>query len=111
MLACGMSSEGYWPGYTAGSTKRIWMNTASNWPMGSSLAQLNLELQDLPFATAKSQTSSHQTLGVSPKFHVAVLKSEFSSDLAAIKLRVDGASKDSLNKSTTDETMRWTQTR
>lgn len=30
------------------------MNTASNWPMGSTLAQLNLELQSTPFPIAKS---------------------------------------------------------
>jgi len=32
------------------------MNTASNWPMGSTLAQLNLELQSIPFAIGKSNT-------------------------------------------------------
>jgi len=87
------------------------MNTASNWPMGSSLAQLNLELQDLPFAIAKSQTTSNQMLSVSPKSSTTPLKSEFSLDLAAMKLRIDGALKDSSIKATTDEPMRWTQTR
>ncbi len=29
------------------------MNTASNWPMGSTLAELNLEIQTAPFATYK----------------------------------------------------------
>ncbi|MCY2973705.1 MAG: hypothetical protein NTW52_03445 [Planctomycetota bacterium] len=29
------------------------MNTASNWPMGSTLAQLNLELQTTPLAVSK----------------------------------------------------------
>ena len=32
------------------------MNTASNWPMGSTLAQLNLELQSTPFPVGKSNT-------------------------------------------------------
>jgi len=85
------------------------MNTASNWPMGSTLAQLNIELQSTPFAIGKSNTDKtipSLTNGVKTALTMnptqnsdSSVKTQPLSQLNATKLRPS------------IEVIKWTQTR
>jgi hypothetical protein len=81
------------------------MNTASNWPMGSTLAQLNLELQTTPFATSK--VSGDKTkVGLTEGVKIVSSQSTFASSVTQPMSQVITSKTGS-----TSDAMKWTQTR
>ncbi len=78
------------------------MNTASNWPMGSTLAQLNLELQTTPFATSKVIGTKTLTEGIK----VGSTQSTIASSIKQPMLQIITS-----NTGPTNDVMKWTQTR
>jgi hypothetical protein len=78
------------------------MNTVSNWPMGSTLAQLNLELHSTPFATSKV-SGGQAALGVTEALKNVSTQSTFASSITQQIITSKTGS--------TSDAMKWTQTR
>lgn len=82
------------------------MNTVSNWPMGSTLAQLNLELHSTPFATSKV-SGGQAALGITEALKNVSTQSTFASSITQPMSPQIITSK----TGSTIDAMKWTQTR
>jgi len=95
------------------------MNTASNWPMGSTLAQLSIELQNMPFAIARPSTNSATNSAISGTLVDGSPLSDQTSSVKHQAISVNNTktasqitSSQATAKSTgLDESLRWAQTR
>jgi hypothetical protein len=82
------------------------MNTASNWPMGSTLADLNLELKNVPFPIGKSSINKNPSSATEIARKASV--SNASSSLNTVTVTPKSVSK---TPEAIVDAIKWTQTR